>query len=435
LPRSPRSSRWCSRRCVRWCSTNSNSRVVRLPTGSSDVRLGCCRPTTNSATWPSGVPSWTPLAIAGLPQSRKLSSFDASLSGCVVSFWVHRRAHPRGVAWYSVGVSTAGLLVGVWWTVTDGVRAADTIDGRVLLLCGLSVLHNSWTHPILNRVGKIDRGGGSLFDYALLLGWAAGVSVPAIMVAILLSHAIRHWHDRPTLGKALFNAGQFALAATAAVWVLQELSAIQSTGLGQPVAVVGGMVAYSMVNTVLMRIAIALDRTSANLQALWSGWPMDVAEWILLAGLASASVLAVHSLLGIRLLWSSRLSMALPSLEWTTSSAPYSSAAVVAADRPARAGVAREAHIPWPRPGHYPRYSGWLRSAKPRSPSPPSSAVSPPWFLANVTTTRRSRSRSSGVMWQGQDSNLCRQCRRFYRSHRRLLADPVPSLPGPDHRS
>ena len=30
-------------------------------------------------------------------------------------------------------------------------------------------------------------------------------------------------------------------------------------------------------------------------------------------------------------------------------------------------------------------------------------------------------------MWQGQDSNLCRQCRRFYRSHRRLLAGPVPS--------
>jgi hypothetical protein len=38
-------------------------------------------------------------------------------------------------------------------------------------------------------------------------------------------------------------------------------------------------------------------------------------------------------------------------------------------------------------------------------------------------------------LWQGQDSNLCRQCRRFYRSHRRHLAGPVPSLPGPDHRS
>jgi hypothetical protein len=32
-----------------------------------------------------------------------------------------------------------------------------------------------------------------------------------------------------------------------------------------------------------------------------------------------------------------------------------------------------------------------------------------------------------GWLWQGQDSNLCRQCRRFYRSHRRLPADPVPS--------
>ena len=122
------------------------------------------------------------------------------------------------------------------------------------------------------------------------------------MVAILLSHAVRHWHDRPTLGKALFNAGQFTLAATAAVWVLGELSAAPPAGLGQPVAVVGGMLTYAMVNTVLMRIAVALDRPSANLQALWSGWPMDIAEWILLAGLASASVLAVHSLLGIGLL-------------------------------------------------------------------------------------------------------------------------------------
>jgi hypothetical protein len=122
------------------------------------------------------------------------------------------------------------------------------------------------------------------------------------MVAILLSHAIRHWRDRPPLGKARFNAGQFALAPTTAVWVLRELSAAQPAGLGQPVAVVGGMLAYSMVNTVLLRIAIALDRTSANLQALCSGWPMGVAGWILLAGLASASVLAVKSILGIGLL-------------------------------------------------------------------------------------------------------------------------------------
>jgi Zinc-binding dehydrogenase len=36
-------------------------------------------------------------------------------------------------------------------------------------------------------------------------------------------------------------------------------------------------------------------------------------------------------------------------------------------------------------------------------------------------------------MWQGQDSNLCRQCRRFYRSHGRVLAGPVASLPGPPY--
>jgi hypothetical protein len=42
---------------------------------------------------------------------------------------------------------------------------------------------------------------------------------------------------------------------------------------------------------------------------------------------------------------------------------------------------------------------------------------------------------SSRVVWQGHDSNLCRQCRRFYRSQRRLLASLVLSPPGPDHRS
>jgi hypothetical protein len=40
----------------------------------------------------------------------------------------------------------------------------------------------------------------------------------------------------------------------------------------------------------------------------------------------------------------------------------------------------------------------------------------------------------SGPMWQGQDSNLCRQRRRFYRSHRRLLAGPVASPRGPGNR-
>jgi hypothetical protein len=39
------------------------------------------------------------------------------------------------------------------------------------------------------------------------------------------------------------------------------------------------------------------------------------------------------------------------------------------------------------------------------------------------------------TLWQGQDSNLCRQCRRFYRPHRRLLARPVLSPPVADHRS
>ena len=38
-------------------------------------------------------------------------------------------------------------------------------------------------------------------------------------------------------------------------------------------------------------------------------------------------------------------------------------------------------------------------------------------------------------VWQGQDSNLCRQCRRFYRSQRRLPAGPVPSPSDPEYRS
>ena len=47
-------------------------------------------------------------------------------------------------------------------------------------------------------------------------------------------------------------------------------------------------------------------------------------------------------------------------------------------------------------------------------------------FITAALTSPRSR--SSGLVWQGQDSNLCRQCRRFYKSQRRLpLA--YPSLP------
>jgi hypothetical protein len=40
----------------------------------------------------------------------------------------------------------------------------------------------------------------------------------------------------------------------------------------------------------------------------------------------------------------------------------------------------------------------------------------------------------AAVVWQGQDSNLCRQCRRFYRSQSRLPANPLPCPPGTDHR-
>jgi len=47
---------------------------------------------------------------------------------------------------------------------------------------------------------------------------------------------------------------------------------------------------------------------------------------------------------------------------------------------------------------------------------------------------RSARFRSSTVVWQGQDSNLCRRSRRFYRSHHRHPASPVRSLPGLGHR-
>jgi hypothetical protein len=39
------------------------------------------------------------------------------------------------------------------------------------------------------------------------------------------------------------------------------------------------------------------------------------------------------------------------------------------------------------------------------------------------------RFRSSTVVWQGQDSNLCRRSRRFYRSPHRVVAGPLPSPP------
>jgi hypothetical protein len=52
-------------------------------------------------------------------------------------------AYPRSVACYSVAVSLAGILVGVGWAVTDGVRAAFTIDGWFMLLVVLSVLYDA----------------------------------------------------------------------------------------------------------------------------------------------------------------------------------------------------------------------------------------------------------------------------------------------------
>ena len=56
-----------------------------------------------------------------------------------------------------------------------------------------------------------------------------------------------------------------------------------------------------------------------------------------------------------------------------------------------------------------------------------------PTLEPGLTPRLRPRFRSSRVVWQGQDSNLCRQCRRFYRSPRRLPASrSIPSAP--NHR-
>lgn len=211
-------------------------------------------------------------------------------------------AHPLIVTCYSIVVPVGGLTLGVVWAVHDGGWATGGIDGRFFLLWGLGLLLDCRSAIILNRVGKVEQVGGSLFDYALLLGWAAGVSVPAIIVAGVSSYMISHRHERPALGKALFNAGQFALAASAAILVLKGLGADQPGGSTQDIAIVVGMATYAIANTMLTRIAVALDRTSANLRALRSGWQLDVAEWALLAGLAQASAFAVGSLVGIVLL-------------------------------------------------------------------------------------------------------------------------------------
>jgi len=210
--------------------------------------------------------------------------------------------HPRIVMGYSALITLAGLGLSASRAVSDRVEVAVFSDRRLWLLWALGLLLECRTVRVLNPLGGITHGSGCLFYLALLLYAPAGISVPAIPVAVLLAHLISQRHQRPALGKALFNAGQFALAASAAVLTLNEMGAAQAVGSQQTVPLIGAMVAYAMVNTTLTRIAVALDRHSANVPALWSGWALDVGEWALLASLAPFSLLAADSNLGVALL-------------------------------------------------------------------------------------------------------------------------------------
>nr|MBA3907900.1 GGDEF domain-containing protein [Pseudonocardiales bacterium] len=174
----------------------------------------------------------------------------------------------RALAWvFGVELTAAVVVI----ATVDGPPPPSAL-GLVALLAGLSVVHTELAIGIERARRRVAQT--SYFDLSSVWTFAAALLLPpplaAAVVVVVYAHLWqRVWRpSKVPLHRHLYTTATVVLAATAAHAVVERAGGLPSgpADLAGVLGVVAALLAYVVVNTVLIAVAIGLSRRGSALE-------------------------------------------------------------------------------------------------------------------------------------------------------------------------
>jgi diguanylate cyclase (GGDEF)-like protein len=201
---------------------------------------------------------------------------------------------PRAIAWV-LGVELTAVVVAV--AAIEGPPSRSAL-GLAALLAALSVAHTE----LATGIERIRRrvAHTSYFDLSSVWTFAAAMLLPpplaALVVVVVYAHLWqRVWRPaRVPLHRHLYTTATVVLAVTAAHAVVDGAGGLPTgpEDVAGALGVVAAVLAYVVVNTVLIAVAIGLSRQRADARELMGRWDDNALEiaTLCMGGLAAVAL-------------------------------------------------------------------------------------------------------------------------------------------------
>jgi diguanylate cyclase (GGDEF)-like protein len=205
---------------------------------------------------------------------------------------------PRALGWV-LGVEVAAVAAPMISTVAsiEGAPAPASV-GLAVLLAVLSVAHTELATGI--ERGRRRVAQSSYFDLSSVWTFAGALLLPPLLAAAVVVVVYAHlWQRvwRPSgvpLHRHVYTTATVVLAATAAHEVVTGAGGLPSdpADLAGALGVVAAVLAYVVVNTVLIAVAIGLSRHATDARELMGRWDDNALEiaTLCLGGLAAVAL-------------------------------------------------------------------------------------------------------------------------------------------------
>ena len=191
---------------------------------------------------------------------------------------------PRALAWV-LGVEVAAVAAPVIATVAvvDAARAPQAV-GLAALLAILSMAHTELATGIERARRRVAQS--SYFDLSSVWTFAGALLLPPLLAAAVVVVVYAHlWRRvwRPAgvpLHRHVYTTATVVLAATAAHEVVTGAGGLptDAADMAGALGVVAAVLAYVVVNTVLIAVAIGLSRHATDARELMGRWDDNALE-------------------------------------------------------------------------------------------------------------------------------------------------------------
>jgi hypothetical protein len=170
---------------------------------------------------------------------------------------------------YIAAVAAVGLGLGGWLLAHGGAQAAQQARGPFLLVLLVAV-----GVQLRQYVSRSDNPSGftvGSVSVALVAGWGVAAGAPAAALAAMIGDL----GQRRSAVKALFNGGQYVLCVAAAGWTCGVVREQLPQAWGELAAVIAAGVLFTTLNSLFVRVVLALHQPTAMARELREGWAAE----------------------------------------------------------------------------------------------------------------------------------------------------------------